>query len=96
MNRSRSRVNENIEFHIQIGEYKIVLNTPKETRVCELINMVASYESIHENYGPQGAHFIGLASVDNNVIVDYWVTQHSFNFLRFNKSRLFLKALYSI
>jgi hypothetical protein len=29
MNRSRVKANDNIEFHIYIGEYKVVLNTPK-------------------------------------------------------------------
>lgn len=29
MNRSRVKANDNIEFLIYIGEYKVVLNTPK-------------------------------------------------------------------
>jgi hypothetical protein len=72
-----------------------VLNTPKETRVSEVINMVRSYDSIHENYGPQNAHFIGLASEDGNEIVDYWMTQMHFNFVKF-KGKLSLKAIYAI
>ncbi len=57
--------------------------------------MVRSYESIHENYGPQNAHFVGLASEDGNEIIDYWMTQPQFNFVKF-KSRVALKAIYAI
>lgn len=95
MNRSRVKANDNIEFQIYVGEYKVVLNTPKETRVIEVINMVGSYESIHKNYGPQNAYFIGLASEDGNEIIDYWMTQMHFNFLRF-KNKICLKAIYAI
>lgn len=63
MNKSRVKANDNIEFQIYIGEYKIVLNMPKETRVSDVITMVASYESIHDHYGPENAIFIGLASL---------------------------------
>lgn len=95
MNKSTIKTNDNIEFHIMIGEYKIVLNMPKETRVSDVISMVASYESIHENYGPENGFFIGLASMDGYEIVDYWMTQLGFNFGRFG-SKLALKALYSM
>ena len=61
----------------------------------EVINMVRSYESIHENYGPHNAHFIGLASDDDNEVIDYWMTQSHYNFIKF-KSKLCLKAIYAI
>ena len=57
--------------------------------------MVASYESIHEHYGPENGYFIGLASIDGLQIVDYWMTQPMFNFVKFNH-RLALKAIYSL
>lgn len=57
--------------------------------------MVASYQNIHEQYGPSHAHFIGLATCDGHEIIDYWLTQPSFNFVKFH-NKLVLKALYSI
>ena len=64
MNRSRNKAGDNIELHISIGEYKLVINVPKETRVAEVVNMVRSYEKIHEQYGPHHSFFLGLASAD--------------------------------
>lgn len=97
MNKSRTKIsdNNNIQFQIYIGEYKIVLNTPKETRVSDVINMVASYENIHQQYGPSNAYFIGLATCEGYQIIDYWLTQSNFNFTKFH-NKLVLKALYSI
>lgn len=89
------KTNDNIEFQIFIGEYRVVLNMPKETRVSDVISMVASYENIHENYGPENAYFIGLASSEGYEIVDYWMTQQGFNFVKFGQ-KLALKALYSM
>jgi len=40
--------------------------------------------------------FIGLASKDNNPVIDYWLTQNELDFCRFTKRKLELKALYSI
>lgn len=57
--------------------------------------MVRSYDNIHENYGPQGAYFIGLASADGKQIIDYWMTQPMFNFVKFG-TKLSLKAIYSV
>jgi hypothetical protein len=57
--------------------------------------MVRSYDSIHETYGPQHSHFIGLASEDGNEIIDYWMTQMQFNFVSF-KPKLCLRALYAL
>jgi|JI10StandDraft_1071094.scaffolds.fasta_scaffold2690032_1 hypothetical protein len=68
---------------------------PKETRVSDVITMVASYESIHDHYGPENAIFIGLASLEGLEIVDYWMTQPTFNFVRFH-SKLALKAIYAM
>ncbi len=42
------------------------------------------------------SHFIGLASKDNNPVIDYWLTQSELDFCRFTKKKLELKALYSI
>lgn len=42
------------------------------------------------------SYFIGLASKDNNPVVDYWLTQSELDFCRFTKRKLELKALYSI
>lgn len=94
MNKSRTKLNDNIEFQIYIGEYRIVLNTPKETRVCDVISMVASYENIHQQYGPSNNYFIGLASREGHEIIDYWLTQPHFNFVKF-QNKLVLYALYS-
>lgn len=44
-------------------------------------------------YGPQGQTFIGLAAYYTNAFLDYWLCQHSFDFMRFRK-RLELKAIY--
>lgn len=96
MNKSRIKNNDNIEFEIYVGQYKIVLNMLKETRVSDVISMVASYQKIHQQYGPQNAYFIGLASNEGLQIVDYWMTQMAFNFVKFHNNKLALKALYSV
>lgn len=95
MNRIRNRPTDNIELQISIGEYKLVINIPKETRVTEVVSMVRSYEKIHQEYGPQHSFFLGLASADQNEIVDFWLTQPHFTFAKF-KSKLLLKAIYTI
>lgn len=95
MNRSRNRPTDNIELQIYIGEYKLVISVPKETRVAEVLNMVRSYEKIHQQYGPNNAFFLGLASSEDNEIIDYWMTQPQFTFSKF-KTKIALKAIYTI
>lgn len=72
------------------------MSIPRETRVSSLLTIVKNYEKIHDAYAPMGSYFIGLASKDNNPVIDYWLTQNELDFCRFTKRKLELKALYSI
>jgi hypothetical protein len=72
------------------------MSIPRETRVSSLLTIVKNYEKIHDVYAPMGSYFIGLASKDNNPVIDYWLTQNELDFCRFTKRKLELKALYSI
>ena len=91
---SKGRTMDNIEFVIYIGEHQLIICVPKQTTVAGLMVVVRSYEEIHQEYGPLHCHFIGLASMSKNPIIDYLLTQPTANFLKFKK-KLELKALYS-
>ena len=73
---SKSKSNENIDIIIEIGDYKLQMYIPRETKVNDLVNMVKSYEQIHDAYAPMDGYFIGLASKDNNPVIDYWLSQN--------------------
>lgn len=51
------------------------MSIPRETKVSSLLTIVKNYEKIHDTYAPMGSYFIGLASKDNNPVIDYWLTQ---------------------
>lgn len=95
IHKSKLKSTGNINLHISINSYKLVLNVPKETRVSEVLSMVRSYDKIHEQYGPENGYFIGLASYGKKPIVDYLLTQHQQTFIHFEKE-LQLKALYTM
>lgn len=92
---SRIKTSEGlIELQIMIGDYNVVINVPKETKIGDVFTIIKSYEKIHKQYGPIDSEFIGLASLDGNYMVDYWLTNHHYNFIKF-RNRLSMKALYS-
>lgn len=93
-NTNKGRTTENIEFLISIGEFKLRLSLPKHTTVGGLIAIVRGYDALHNEYGPQGMPFMGLASAHIHPFVDYWLTQHSLDFTRF-KRKLELRCLYA-
>lgn len=64
------------------------MSVPRETKVSSLLTIVKNYEQIHSVYAPMGSYFIGLASKDNNPVIDYWLTQRDLDFCRFLKKRL--------
>lgn len=51
------------------------MSIPKETKVSSLLTIVKGYESLHAQYAPIDTYFIGLASKNNNPLIDYWLTQ---------------------
>ena len=51
------------------------MSIPRETKVSTLLTIVKNYEKLHDVYAPIDSHFIGLASKDNNPVIDYWLTQ---------------------
>lgn len=91
-NSHKNRIIENIEFLVSIGDFKLRLSLPKHTTVAGLINIVRAYD-FHNDYGPQGMPFVGLASSHTHPLLDYWLTQPSLDFTRF-KRRLELRCLY--
>lgn len=84
-----------IDIIIYIGEYKIELSLPKEVKVEELIRIVEGYEKVHKEYGPIGSAFLGLATIDGNEVIDYWLSLHDRNLTRF-QSPLRLRAIYGV
>jgi len=62
------------------------MSIPKETKVSSLLTIVKGYESLHAQYAPMDSYFIGLASKNNNPVIDYWLTQKELNFCRFYKT----------
>lgn len=82
-----------IDVIIEIGDYKISLSLPKDIKVEELIRIVEGYEKVHKEYGPLGSPFLGLATVDGNEVIDYWLSLHERSLSRFH-SPLRLKAIY--
>jgi hypothetical protein len=51
------------------------------------------YEALHQEYGPQGQSFLGLASVHTQPMLDYWLAQPHLDFTPYRK-RLELRSLY--
>lgn len=94
-NSAKSRTLDNIDFLVSIGEFKLRLSLPKNTTVSGLIAIVRGYDALHDEYGPQGQHFMGLAALHTNALLDYWLSQSAFDFMRFRK-RLEVKSIYSI
>jgi len=84
-NNSKTKTLDNIEFLISIGEFKLRLSLPKNTTVAGLITIVKGYDALHQEYGPQGQPFIGLAAYHTNAFLDYWLCNHNFDFMRFRK-----------
>ncbi len=76
---------ENIEFLISIGDFKLRLSLPKHTSVAGLLSIVRGYEALHNEHGPQGMPFMGLASQHPHPLLDYWLLQHHLDFTRFRK-----------
>ena len=94
-NRSvKSKNIENIDFIIRVGEYPLCLSLPRHTKVGGLIAIVKDYEDLHYEYGPIGQPFIGLGANGLNPLLDYWLTQHDYDFTRFSGT-IELKAVYS-
>ena len=93
-NTGKGRTMENIEFLISVGEFKLRLSLPKHTTVGGLVAVVRGYEALHNDYGPQGMPFLGLASLHTHPLLDYWLTQPALDFTSF-KRRLELRCLYA-
>jgi len=93
-NTNKSRTYDNIEFLVSIGEFKLRLSLPKNTTVGGLVSIVQGYEALHNEYGPHGTTFLGLASAVMNPLLDYWLTQPQLDFIKFKK-KLELRSLYS-
>ena len=47
MTRNKLRTQENVEFLVSIGEFKLRLSLPKNTTVGGLIAVVKGYEALH-------------------------------------------------
>jgi hypothetical protein len=92
--RIKTRTLDNIEFLISIGDFKLRLSLPKNTTVQGLLAVVRGYEALHEEYAPQGMHFMGLGAQHPHPLLDYWLSQPQLDFLRF-RSKLQLKCLYT-
>lgn len=83
--RNKTHILDNIEFLIAIGEFKLRLSLPKNTTVQGLLSVVRGYEALHDEYGPQGSHFLGLAAQHTHPILDYWLCQPQLDFMQFHK-----------